>query len=198
MKAASSDFTLTDAVRPAPGASIVPTTGYRVGRFLDKQSGESVPMLVAAVSRERLLEVFAELVHGLDGVVDVILETSHDSQDGRHKDLWRECIDLPVLLSHLWDYEDVLLNDGCAGIAVLESVSGTEVQLDEHKLLFVYADDLSPFVAVLDRHGIPRNDRLKLICEVEHFHATTEEYRQRFHEMCCRLGVAEDAPALNG
>lgn len=197
IKAACEAFFLTDAVRPAPGTAFVPQSGYRLGRFLDKETGQSIPMLVVSVPQDRLLEVFTDLIGCLDGLLDVILETSHDSEDGRHKDLWRESIDLPVLLSHLWDYEDLLLEDGCTGMAVLESLSGVEVQLDEHKLLFVYGDDLEPFLGVLKKHGIPRNDRMKLICEVEHLHSTTDDYKQRFEEMCCRFGVASDAPALN-
>lgn len=191
-------FRLPEGIRPSPGSPWRPKPGYRVGRFLDRESGESVPMLVASVSTERLFEVFLELTRCLDDVVDVILETSHDAEDGRHKDLWRESIDRPVLLSHLWDYENLLVHDGCTGIAVLEPGSGREVQFDEHKLLFVYAEDLSPFVAVLENCGLSRDDRLKVVCETEHLHCTSEAYRQRFDELCCRLGVAEDAPALNG
>ena len=55
-----------------------------------------------------------------------------------HVDLYREHIDLPVLKSMLCDFEDLLLNDGCTGIAVLNPHVPLEVQFDEHKLLIVY------------------------------------------------------------
>ena len=59
-----------------------------------------------------------------------------------HLDLYREHIDMPVLKSILWDYEDLLVNDGCTGIAVLNPGVPQEVQFDEHKLLIVYGDEL--------------------------------------------------------
>ena len=49
----------------------------------------------------------------------MVLETSHNREGRGHVDLYREHIDLPVLKSILCDYEDLLLNDGCTGIAVL-------------------------------------------------------------------------------
>src|SRR5262249_51637287 len=54
-------------------------------------------------------------------------------------------IRLPVLMSPFCDFEDLLLNDGCTGVAVVAVGRRIEVQLDEHKLLFVYARDLKPY-----------------------------------------------------
>ena len=57
--------------------------------------------------------VFAGAVERVDGeaqsgdVVDVVLETSHDSDDASHRDLFREHIDMPVLQSHFCDYEEI-------------------------------------------------------------------------------------------
>ena len=44
------------------------------------------------------------------------IETSHDPDAKGHRDLYREQIDLPVLKSVLYDYEDLLLHDGCTGL----------------------------------------------------------------------------------
>ena len=59
------------------------------------------------------------LIEQLGDVVDVVLETSHGHQSHGHTDLYREYIDMPILQSTLWDFEDLLTNDGCTGIAVL-------------------------------------------------------------------------------
>ena len=56
-------------------------------------------------------------------------------------DLYREHIDMPVLKSTLYDFEDLLVNDGCTGIAVLNPGLPQEVQFDEHKLLIVYGSN---------------------------------------------------------
>ena len=123
--------------------------------------------------------------------VDVVLETSHETETGKHQDLYREHIDLPILKSTLYDYEDLLLNDGCTGIAVLNPRIPMEVQFDEHKLLYVYAPDLRPFRKVLRAHGVRRRRDLPLISEAEHLHHTTDEQAEEFRQLCLRAGVGD-------
>lgn len=154
-------------------------------------------MLAAAVSAERLFDVFLELLRPLGEVVDVVLESSHDRADHSHEDLHREGIDLPVLQSQLCDFEHSLLNDGFAGLAVVSTSAPMEVQFDEHKLLIVYAEDLEPFEAILRQAGLPRIDDLKLITEGEHVHSTSPEHRDAFESLCYRLGVGQMVERVN-
>ena len=191
------DFSLTEAIRPGLRVPIVPREGYRLDVFRDKRAGVQVPVLAAAISRERLFDVFLDLLAPLGDSVDVVLETSHDTAGGAHRDLYREQIDLPVLMSHFCDYEDLLLNDGCAGTAIIASGAPMEVQFDEHKLLVVYARDLEPFVRVLREAGIRRDDKLKLITEGEHLHSTDPRHLDSFEQLCCRLGIGEPAEHAN-
>lgn len=191
------DFLLTEAIRPALHVPVVPRQGYRLGRFRHPDSGWSIPMLAAAVSREQLFEVFYALVEQLDETVDVILETSHDSINSEHRDLCRHCIDRPVLLSYLCEFEKLLLNDGCTGVAVIGGQGTTEVQFDEHKLLVVYARDLAPFEGVFRAAGIPRNDRLKLISEGDHLHSTEPDFWNQFEQLCQRIGVSQPVQSVN-
>jgi hypothetical protein len=191
------DFLLTDAIRPALGVPVTPREGFRLDVYRDAAAGLRVPVLAAAVSRPRLFDVFVRLLRPLGPVVDVVLETSHHSRGARHRDLLREQIDLPVLLSHLYDFEDLLLNDGCAGAAVISASGPMEVQFDEHKLLVVYAHDLEPFEAVLRQAGLPRDDDLRLITEGEHLHSTDPRYLDEFERLCDRVGVAEESGSLN-
>ena len=131
------------------------------------------------------------MLQPLGDEVDVVLETSHDSlKDGR-RDLYREGIDLPVLLSHFCDFEDLLLNDGCTGVAVVADEQPIELQFDEHKLLVVYARDLDPFATILRRAGIRRDDRLKLISEGEHLHLTDPRYQSEFRQLASRICVSQ-------
>jgi hypothetical protein len=183
------DFWLTDAIRPAQTLPVVPRQGYRIDTYRDAQANFSVPVLAAAISREKLFDVFLDLLDPLGEVVDVVLETSHESSGSAHKDLFREAMDLPVLKSHCCDYEDLLMNDGCTGIAVMSTEGPMEVQFDEHKLLVVYAPDLKKFEAVMIEHGIRRNDKLKLITEGEHLHSTEQAHRDSFEQLCYRVGV---------
>jgi hypothetical protein len=191
------DFVLTDAIRPAPHLPVVPREGFRLDVYRDAQAGLEVPVLAAAVSRERLFDVFLALLAPLGQTVDVVLETSHESEGGTHRDLLREHIDRPVLESHFCEFEDLLLHDGCTGVAVISTVGPMEVQFDEHKLLVVYAHDLEPFEEILRQAGVSRDDRLKLITEGEHLHSSEPRFHAEFEQMCSRVGVAEPAERVS-
>jgi hypothetical protein len=183
------DFLLTDAIRPSIGLDVIPRAGYRRDTYCDPESGNKMPVLAAAVSAEQLFDVFMDLVDPLGEVIDVVMESSHDSEPGSHADLYREHIDTVILKSTLYDFESLLLNDGCTGMAALNPNGPMEVQFDEHKLLFVYAHDLQPFEDILLGYGLKRDDTLKFISEAEHLHSTDDEYHEKFDELLCRLGI---------
>ena len=183
------NFMLTDAVRPSYDLQVVPTQGYRHDRYTDEQSHSSVPVLMAAVSKEGLFDSFMDLLDPLGTVVDVVLETSHSRESNGHTDLYREHIDVPVLKSILWDYEDLLLNDGCTGVAVLNPGTPQEIQFDEHKLLIVYGENLESFEKVLDQRHVACSDELKFITEAEHVHSSSDHYARQFEELKTRLGM---------
>jgi hypothetical protein len=151
-----------------------------------------MPMLSAAVSAERVFDAFLALIEPVGDVVDVVLESSHErGASEEHEDLRRSHIDLPVLMSHLCEFEDLLTNDGCTGIAVLAQNRPIEVQFDEHKLFHIYAPSLKPFQHVLRSFGLHRRKALQLICEAEHLHHTTEEFADDFRQLCLRIGVGD-------
>jgi hypothetical protein len=183
------NFWLTDAIRPAQSLPVTPRQGYRIDTYRDDHAHFSVPVLAASVSREKLFDLFLDLLDPLGEVVDIVLETSHNTNGNQHLDLFREAMDLPVLKSHCCDYEELLMHDGCTGVAVMSTEGPMEVQFDEHKLLVIYAPDLKPFEAVMIEHGIRRNDKLRLITEGEHLHSTDQSHRESFEQLCYRIGV---------
>ena len=185
-------FQLTDAIRPSYDLQVVPSEGYRHDVYFDEESQARVPVLMGAASHERLFETFMDLLDPLGVEVDVVLETSHNRQQRGHVDLYREHIDLPVLKSILWDFEDLLLNDGCVGIAVLNPHVPLEVQFDEHKLLIAYGHDLTVFENVFDDRRIPCSDQMKFITEAEHVHSSSDAYFRQFEELKMRLGMDAD------
>jgi len=182
-------FELTEAVRPSADLQIVPCQGYRHDCFIDDETKVRVPVLMAASTKDELFETFLELLDPLGFEVDVVLETSHNRDTKGHVDLYREHIDLPVLKSTLYDYEDLLLNDGCTGIAVLNAGVPLEVQFDEHKLLIAYGQDLKPFEEVLRSRSVPCNEQIKFITEAEHVHSSSDAYQRQFEELKTRLGM---------
>lgn len=182
-------FQLTGAVRPSYDLRVVPRQGYRFDTYHDDEAGTQVPVLMASASREVLFELFVEMLEPLGGEVDVVLETSHHSDGGGHQDLYRENINVPVLTSVLWDYSDLLLNDGCTGVAVLNPGIPQEVQFDEHKLLIVYGEPLAPFEKILKRHQVRRDDTIKFITEAEHVHSSSDQMYKLFAQLRTRLGM---------
>jgi len=183
------DFTLTDAVRPSYHLDVIPRTGFRHEWYVDKDSGTRIPVLMASITREKLFDTFLSLLDPLGETVDVVLETSHDKSNGQHTDLYREQIDMPVLQSILYEFEDLLMDDGCCGIAVLNPRTPMEVQLDEHKLLFVYGHENDKYELALKENRIDRVDNLRFITEAEHVHSSTDECQQRFEQLCYHLGI---------
>ena len=188
-------FELTDAIRPSYDLKVVPRQGYRRDVYRDDESGGDIPVLMASATRSVLFELFLDLLDPLGPCVDVVLETSHHHPQGDHADLYREHIDLPVLKSILLEYEDLLLHDGCAGIAVLNPNIPQEVQLDEHKMLILYGEPLDAFQRILHAHDVFPDENLRFLTEAEHVHSSSEQYYQRFGELSMRLGMEHACPA---
>ena len=181
-------FTLTDAIRPGWPIEVVPRAGYRHDRYVDPRGGQ-LQALVASVSSEALFDTFLDLLEPIGGECDVILETSHDRPRGGHVDLVRHGIERTVLESVLWEYDDVLLDDGCTGIAVMHPEHPLEVQFDAHKLLVVYAPDTTAFEQVLRDRGVPADETLRFVFQAEHVHASHGRFARRFEELAARLAA---------
>lgn len=186
------DFLLTEAIRPSFDLQVIPAAGYRHDVYRDKDTGVDIPVIMASASREKLFDLFLELLDPLGDEVDVVLETSHDRQSRGHDDLYREHIDLPVLKSTLCDFEDLVLDDGCTGVAVLNPGIPLEVQFDEHKLLIMYGQDVSDFERILEDAGLPRLDEMRFITEAEHVHSSSDEMGHEFQQLRYRLGLDDE------
>lgn len=183
------DFVLSGAVRPSYDLQVIPCQGYRHDVYRDEQSKSNVPVLMGAASTEQLFETFLDILDPLGSTVDVVLETSHNRQNNGHVDLYREHIDLPVLKSILYDFEDLLVNDGCTGIAVLNPAIPQEIQFDEHKLLIVYGQELGEYERIFGTHDVRCNDQMKFITEAEHVHSSNEGYFAQFEDLRQRLAI---------
>lgn len=183
------NFQLTEAIRPSYDLQIVPSAGFRHDVYRDEKAQSLVPVLMASASHEQLFELFLDLLDPLGPVVDFVLETSHQSDERGHVDLYREHIDLPVLKSILWEYEEMLTHDGCTGVAVLNPGIPQEIQFDEHKLLIVYGQELTQYERILREHRLECDDQLKFITEAEHVHSSSEAFMRQFDELKMRLGM---------
>ena len=194
------DFQMTNAVRPGPPpVGQTPRQGYRRDGWLSPE-GQVVPYLLVAVSREQLFDTFLEMLEPLDFVVDVVLDTSHGQRTTGSRSLSRRDIDRPILESALQEYEQLLLHDGCTGLAVISQDPLREVQFCEHKLLTIFAPDgdLRAFERVLQRRKIRRDDSLRFITNGQHIHSGTFQQFQEFRQLCNKLGADSVAPWPDG
>jgi hypothetical protein len=182
-------FDLTDAVRPSFDLQVIPRQGFRHDCYNDPKTGSRIPVIMASASRERLFDLFMDLLDCLGSGVDVVLETSHCGESGEHLDLFREHIDVPVLKSALYEFEDMLLNDGCTGIAILNPGKQQEIQFDEHKLLVCYGSPLEIFERILIKHDVYPDEQMQFITEAEHVHSSTDRFARQFSELRSRLGI---------
>ncbi|MCA9138641.1 MAG: hypothetical protein KDB00_17840 [Planctomycetales bacterium] len=184
-------FDLTDAIRPSYDLQVVPRQGFRFDEYVDDNSQIRTPVIMAAATRHRIMDLLLDLIDNLGPVVDVVLETSHHFSP-HSQDLYREHIDVPVLKSILLDHEDLLLNDGCTGIAVINPGRRQEVQLDEHKLMIVYGRPLEQFEQTLISADVYPDENIKFITEAEHVHSSSEAYFDKFNTLKHRLGMDSD------
>lgn len=183
-------FHLTEAIRPGRSLEVIPTQGFRHEPKNGRSSCQDVNTLTASVSRELLFDTFLNLLEPLGNVVDVVLESSHNMPELEGcREMYRECIDMPVLLSILYHYEDLLINDGCTGIAVLNRRRQSEVQFDEHKLLVVYAPKLTPYESILIDSYVDCNENMKVITQSEHVHCSSNRYAEQFAKLRYELGI---------
>lgn len=185
-------FDLTDAIRPSVDLKVIPKQGFRHDVYVDPTTEAKVPVIMAAASKERLFDLFIDMIDTLGPVVDVVLETSHYHQSG-HQDHYREHIDLPVLKSILYDFEEMLLNDGCTGIAVLNPKRQQEVQFDEHKMIIAYGSPLESFERVLISHDTYVDENMRFITEAEHVHTSSDQLYADFERLSSRLGMESDS-----
>jgi hypothetical protein len=182
-------FELTDAIRPAYDVQIVPKQGFKHDEYTDPDTSSRVPVILASASRERLFDLFIDLVASLGDVVNVVIETSHHGDNGDHQDYFRELIDIPVLTSLLYEFEDILMNDGCTGIAVVNPKRRQEVQFDEHKLLVCYGSPQEIYERILIKHDVYPDGNMRFITEAEHIHSSSDRYIDIFDTFQYRLGI---------
>jgi|CXWL01.1.fsa_nt_gi hypothetical protein len=186
------DFFLTEAIRPSP--HFAPKEGFVEGQYKNDSTKIKTPTLMISASREKLFDLFQDLVDELSSNVGVVLETSHMPGIKDHDDIYRYSMDLPVLRSTLYDFEELLLHDGCTGIAVFDDASREEIAFDAHKLIYVYSQTLDRFRRVLESHGVEEGSSgMRFITDKQfgHIHVSNVEHQEAFDQLALRLVTDE-------
>jgi hypothetical protein len=183
-------FKLTGAIRPVGKFGSTLVEGYCRARY-EQADDFTIPLLWAAVSAEKIMDVVMasinEVARGRE-YLGVVLDSKHHDECSQVQHFSE--VDAIILQSVLWDYEDLLLNDGCFVLAVIDNRTHLEVQLDDHKLLAVYGstERLAPFEQALIDHDVPLRPDMRFICQKDHVHISNHMLRQRFNELSMQLG----------
>ena len=195
---ANRPFYLTDAVRPAADQAVTPTEGYRLDIYRGKP-GLRIPALAAAVSRDELVRHFPE--------------SARPARRGRGRRAGNQSrqrrrppprpaatgIDRPVLASYFCEFEDLLLNDGCTGVAVLadRSADGGPVRRAQAAALLRPQPEAVPADPAVGRRAPAARPaahlRRRRTCTIR-----GPTYACQFRDLALRLGVGGSVRKVTG
>ena len=195
------DFMLTQGISPAYDLRIRPQSGYRRSVYKDQDGQSSI--LVISASQEKILDLFFELAPLVGPLVDAFAETSHENgiyrffeDDGFSRDcdsLISQNIDTSVASSIFTEFDDLLLNDGCTGVALANFRRMAELHFDNHKLIIFYGWKKTKELVLqtLARFGIAEDKSLEPICDAEHIHSTTPDFKYQFDQLVARMSAIQ-------
>lgn len=206
---ASSGFELTDGICPINGWE--PVAGFQRTLHVDCIFGQ-LQLLAINQTKSRLFELFMELALKFihigkvkRGGVDAVFESRHSSFNGafgkkydcrihqHYRDFITREVDPICFLSRLWDYEDLFVNDGFAGISVMSKAIISELRLDVHKtiLFFMKSKKMAYKVAnfLLDSGLQELPLEAAGIIDEAHVHIGHSDFKDKFDQ----LVASEDA-----
>ena len=132
---------------------------------------------VVVVSAEKLVPLFLDLGQLLPERVHVVLErASEDIYTERDVFLSESEVTREQFIEVFKAYDFIFAEDGMLGLGAFGRDDPVEVFLADHKELVVFAPDLGPVRAILEKHGLqPR--KLEYYYERSHTHLALTQYR---------------------
>lgn len=190
-------FKLTGAIRPGYGLEVIPATGFRFDSYQDPCTNTSIPVIIISASREILFDLFMDLLSATFNALsqaDVVLEIYDNDNAQCHQDFFTEHKDISVLESALYDFEDILLDDGYFGIAIFDRIRPMELQFDSHKLLIIYnfKKIWGRLSLILQKYRITEKPKMKVISQSEHVHISNEKFKERIQQLLLATGIDPD------
>lgn len=182
---------LPGGIRPGYLSGSMLQEGYCYREVQLPGDQREIPVLLAAISAPRLMDVFCDILRTApfdESRADLVLESSHKIAGLGHEDHFSASKDTSVALDILLSVEESLINDGNAGFSFVFPELGMEIMIDEHKVLFVYGDScIDRVLEVFDHHGIQHIKDLRLIVDDEHVHISSDQAADQFEKLRCFL-----------
>ncbi len=193
---------LSGACVPGTNRSFAFEPGFRTGIYYDEVSDKDLDELEAAVPAEALAAVFLRCLENLDDIVDIVIESAHETEVARWQSsepfpselFLAEQVEKTVLLEMLANNKPWLICDGMSAIAVYGSdVAGvsdpTEIMLRDDKVIHVYAENSRLFLEIFDMYGVPSNPNVAFVSDGAHVHFTSEKLKAKTRELIAYLGA---------
>ena len=191
-------FELPDAVSLDNSREML-RSGYKIGRELGIESGLTPPYpLIVAQSKDRILPMLYQLTDFLlrdEPSVQFFVDTFTDEGHSTSTILANRDVAPLELISTLKKYEDLLLNDGVHSYAIATPSSDIEVQLDDHKLILIYAystETRANLRAFLNECGIAYDPELPLVIEQDHHHHTQYHHLTAINDLAVELRLSAE------
>lgn len=173
-------------------------SGYKLA--IDSSQNPTIDIaipLIVAQSKEQILPTFYRLldfVAGRKAHVEFFVDSFTQEDHNARTSLWTPEINPRDLKKTLRQYEDLMLNDGHHAYAVAIPSAGIEIQLDDHKLILIYADSDKIQVKLtefLEHVGIDHDPTLPLIVDKDHHHHTQVHHRSAMEQLVRELGLSD-------
>jgi hypothetical protein len=190
----NSRFSLTKAIELANANSVRLEEGLKLFHYPNCNNESGVPMIITAISAEKIFDCFCDLISSaqkecnLNSEVHLILETSHSPKSDPHTDIWIERADLTLFLAKFREHKELFLHDGCTGVAIAFPEGPFEIQMDDHKLIYIHSPKQDWALRLLKNYGVDHNPNLNLVTQVDHLHNTEENFELQFFSLCRELG----------
>ena len=199
-------FTLSKGVCPTK-SSVDLWAGFKMGVF----DSDNDPSVVVMQTRELLFDTFMTLAnevfaHGKKSLRNLRaniegsrrfktqnIEARHGAITFNHDKFSVGMIELQIFLSLLYDFEELLADDGTTGVSIYVNNIGTELIFDEHKLIVVRSRDqflIERIAVFLKDEGVRQlDDKVALTSTCEHVHITHHKFVAMFTDLLRRTGV---------
>lgn len=133
--------------------------------------------IIASISSEKLLNILSDLLRQLTAPIFFFIETPCDEDtekklrkkdtDPFHKNVYYldNCTH-KVATAIIKRYGDLLLNDGIVQFGFGSNTESEEIYIMKYNVMSIYAEEISKFRKIFDKHNIPYEDNIKTVWDV--------------------------------
>lgn len=194
-------FELTDAVSLDSSRDTL-RSGYKLGVREAIESDLDAPYpLIVAQSKERIMPTLYRLIevaHQESSEVQFFVDSFTREDHNARTSLWTPEVSLVQVKKMLKQFEDLILNEGLHAYALRTPSGELEIQLDDHKLILIYAESdalVAKLACLLEDMGLTNDPILPLIIEKDHTHHSLIHHQTAMDQL---IRALELSPAEEG